>query len=107
MSARHEGRSEGRIARRFAAMKEQGRSGLVAFVCGGDPDAETFQAILDGLPEAGADLIEIGMPFTDPMADGPAIQAGALRALRAGMTLPKLWSASGASARATPRPPSC
>ena len=67
----------GRIARRFERLRAEGRSGLVAFVCGGDPDAETFQAILDGLPEAGADVIEVGMPFTDPMADGPSIQAGA------------------------------
>lgn len=80
----------GRIERRFAALKDEGRSGLVAFVCGGDPDPDTFGAILEGLPAAGADVIEVGMPFTDPMADGPAIQAGALRALRSGMTLAKL-----------------
>lgn len=84
------GRGEGRIARRFADLRSEGRSGLVAFLCGGDPDADSFQAILEGLPAAGADLIEIGMPFTDPMADGPSIQAGALRALQAGMTLTKL-----------------
>ena len=83
-------RTQTRIDRRFAALAAEGRSGLVAFVCGGDPDPETFEAILEGLPEAGADVIEIGMPFTDPMADGPSIQAGALRALGAGMTLERL-----------------
>ena len=83
----------GRIEARFAALRAEGRAGLVTFVCGGDPDPETFQAILEGLPEAGADLIEVGMPFTDPMADGPSIQAGALRALAAGMTLPRLLDA--------------
>ena len=80
----------GRIEARFAALRAEGRAGLVAFVCGGDPDPETFAAILDGLPEAGADVIEVGMPFTDPMADGPSIQAGALRALAAGMTMARL-----------------
>lgn len=80
----------GRIDRRFEALRAQGRPGFVTFVCGGDPDPETFQAILEGLPGAGADVIEVGMPFTDPMADGPAIQAGGLRALRAGMTLRRL-----------------
>jgi tryptophan synthase alpha chain len=76
-----------RIERRFAELKEAGRGGLITFVCAGDPDAETSAEILAGLPAAGADLIEIGMPFSDPMADGPAIQAGSLRALGAGMTL--------------------
>jgi len=79
-----------RIQARFAALKDEGRAGLVTFLCGGDPDPETFSAILEGLPAAGADLIEIGMPFSDPMADGPSIQAGNLRALSAGMTLPRL-----------------
>lgn len=73
-----------RIAARFAALKDQGRAGLVTFVTAGDPDLATAQAILDGLPAAGADIIELGMPFSDPMADGPAIQAASLRALRAG-----------------------
>ena len=77
----------GRIERRFAELKEEGRAGLVTFLCAGDPDRATFAPILAGLPEAGADLIEIGMPFSDPMADGPTIQAGSLRALRAGMKL--------------------
>jgi tryptophan synthase alpha chain len=74
----------GRIARRFAALKAEGRAGLVTFITAGDPDHETCRAVLDGLPAAGADLIELGMPFTDPMADGPAIQAAGLRALKAG-----------------------
>lgn len=76
-----------RIATRFAELKAEGRAALVTFVTAGDPDAETSLKILAGLPKAGADLIEIGMPFTDPMADGPAIQAAGLRALAAGMTL--------------------
>ena len=77
----------GRIERRFAELEAAGRAGLITFLCAGDPDAATCAAILAGLPAAGADLIEIGMPFSDPMADGPAIQAGNLRALKAGMTL--------------------
>jgi tryptophan synthase alpha chain len=76
-----------RIARRFAELGAAGRGGLVTFLCAGDPDRATSAAILAGLPAAGADLIEVGMPFSDPMADGPAIQAGSLRALKAGMTL--------------------
>ena len=78
-----------RIARRFAALKEEGRAGLIAFVSAGDPDPEISNTILAGLPGAGADLIELGMPFSDPMADGPAIQASSGRALAAGMTLNK------------------
>ncbi len=76
--------TSGRIDRRFAALKEQGRGGLVTFITAGDPDHETSLALLKGLPAAGADIIELGMPFTDPMADGPAIQAAGLRALKAG-----------------------
>ena len=76
-----------RVERRFAALQTEGRGGLVVFVSCGDPDPETFFEILSGLPAAGVDLIEIGMPFSDPMADGPAIQAASLRALQAGMTL--------------------
>jgi tryptophan synthase alpha chain len=76
-----------RIERRFAELAQAGRGGLVTFLCAGDPDPETSAAILAALPAAGADLIEIGMPFSDPMADGPTIQAGSLRALKAGMTL--------------------
>jgi tryptophan synthase alpha chain len=78
-----------RIDRRFAALKQEGRAALVTFVTAGDPDYETSIKILQGLPAAGADVIEVGMPFTDPMADGPAIQAAGLRALAAGQTLKK------------------
>jgi tryptophan synthase alpha chain len=75
---------ETRIDRRFAALKKEGRPALVTFITAGDPDYETSLAILKGLPGAGADVIELGMPFSDPMADGPAIQAASLRALKAG-----------------------
>jgi len=77
----------GRITERFRKLAAEGRAGLVTFLSCGDPDAETFAAILAGLPKAGADLIEVGVPFSDPMADGPAIQAAGQRALKAGMTL--------------------
>jgi tryptophan synthase alpha chain len=76
-----------RIDRRFAALKDEGRPALVTFVTAGDPDYDTSLAIVKALPKAGADIIELGMPFSDPMADGPAIQASGLRALRAGQTL--------------------
>jgi tryptophan synthase alpha chain len=76
-----------RIEARFAQLKAQGRAGLVTFVTAGDPDPATSARLLKGLPAAGADLIELGMPFSDPMADGPAIQASSQRALKAGMTL--------------------
>ena len=79
-----------RIAARFAELARAGRAGLVTYLACGDPDAETFARILAALPGAGADLIEVGMPFSDPMADGPAIQASSLRALEAGMTVPKV-----------------
>ncbi len=78
-----------RMDARFAKLKEEGRPGLVTFVMSGDPDYETSLAILRRLPAAGADVVELGMPFSDPMADGPAIQAAGLRALRAGQTLRK------------------
>ncbi|HEU5016665.1 MAG TPA: tryptophan synthase subunit alpha [Pseudolabrys sp.] len=81
-----------RIERRFAALKGQGRAALVTFTMAGDPDGATSLALTKALPEAGADVIEIGMPFTDPMADGPAIQAAGQRALRAGQTLTKTLS---------------
>jgi tryptophan synthase alpha chain len=79
----------GRIERRFEALKQQRRSGLITFTMMGDPDIETSLEILRGLPAAGADIIEIGSPFTDPMADGPIIQAAGQRALKAGITLEK------------------
>ena len=76
-----------RIERRFVRLARDGRAALVAYVMAGDPDRDTANAILEGLPSAGADVIELGIPFTDPMADGPAIQASGLRALEAGATL--------------------
>ena len=78
-----------RLDRKFAALQSEGRKAFIAFVTAGDPDPETSYAILSGLPAAGADIIELGMPFTDPMADGPSIQAASQRALKAGQTLEK------------------
>jgi tryptophan synthase alpha chain len=78
-----------RIEAKFAALKKQGRAALVTFVTAGDPDYKTSLKIIEGLPKAGADVIEFGMPFTDPMADGPAIQAAGLRALKSGQTMKK------------------
>jgi len=89
------GPDSGRIAARFAALKAAGRGGLATFLTCGDPDLDSFEAILKGLPAAGADVIEIGMPFTDPMADGPAIQAAGLRALAAGVKLKDALHAVG------------
>src|SRR6201996_4213006 len=79
-----------RLANKFAALKKQGRPAFVPFITAGDPDMETSFAILEKLPAAGADIIELGMPFTDPMADGPAVQASSVRALKAGATLAKV-----------------
>ena len=78
-----------RIDRRMARLKGEGRPALVTYFMGGDPDYDTSLAIMKALPRAGADVIELGMPFSDPMADGPAIQAAGLRALKAGQTLAK------------------
>ena len=78
-----------RLDRRFAELKREGRAGLVTFITAGDPGYETSLAILRALPGAGADIIELGMPFSDPMADGPAIQASSQRALKAGQTMKK------------------
>ena len=78
-----------RIDTRFADLKREGRAAFVTYVMCGDPDIETSLEIIKALPGAGADVIEIGMPFTDPMADGPSIQAAGLRALKAGTTLKK------------------
>ena len=78
-----------RLKTRFDALKAEGRAGLITFVTAGDPNPETAAALLAGLPGAGADVIELGMPFSDPMADGPAIQASSLRALKAGQNMIK------------------
>ncbi|ASW04959.1 tryptophan synthase subunit alpha [Rhizobium sp. 11515TR] len=78
-----------RMDKRFAALKAEGRPALVTYFMGGDPDYETSLGIMKALPEAGADVIELGMPFSDPMADGPAIQLAGQRALKAGQTLKK------------------
>jgi tryptophan synthase alpha chain len=81
-----------RIDRRFAELKREGRAGLVTFITAGDPDYDASLAILKALPRAGADIVELGMPFSDPMADGPAIQASSQRALAAGQTMKKTLS---------------
>ena len=81
-----------RIDKRFAALKKEGRAALVTFIMAGDPDYDTSLAIAKALPKAGADIIELGMPFTDPMADGPAIQAAGLRALKAGQHMTRTLS---------------
>jgi tryptophan synthase alpha chain len=81
----------GRIEARFAQLREEGRAGFVAYVMAGDPDLERSRAILHALPAAGADIIELGVPFSDPMADGPPIQRAALRALAAGTTLERVF----------------
>ena len=78
-----------RIDQRFAALKKENRPALVTFISAGDPDLETSGKILAGLPDAGADIIELGMPFSDPMADGPAIQMSSQRALKNGQTMVK------------------
>ena len=82
-----------RIDARFSALAKEGRAGLVTFVTAGDPDYATSLAILNALPKAGADMVELGMPFTDPMADGPAVQASSLRALHAGQNMKKTLEA--------------
>jgi tryptophan synthase alpha chain len=95
-----------RIDTRFAAeLKAEGRAAFVTFTDGGRSRSATSLAILKALPKAGADVIELGMPFTDPMADGPAIQAAGLRALKAGMTMKKtLALVREFRATTTPRP---
>jgi tryptophan synthase alpha chain len=94
-----------RIETRFAELARARRAALVPFVMAGDPDLATSLAILKALPAAGADLIELGMPFTDPMADGPAIQAAGLRALAAGTTLAKTLALAGAFRQSDPATP--
>ena len=84
--------SGSRIANKFDLLKKKGGSGLVTFLTAGDPDFETSLQILKKLPASGADVIELGMPFSDPMADGPAIQASSQRALKAGIDLKKIFS---------------
>src|SRR5579864_975312 len=79
-----------RLSQIFARLKKEGRAAFVPFITAGDPDMETSLAILEALPGAGADVIELGMPFTDPMADGPAVQASSLRALKAGANMIKV-----------------
>jgi tryptophan synthase alpha chain len=79
-----------RLSETFARLKKEGRAAFVPFITAGDPDMETSFAILQQLPACGADVIELGMPFTDPMADGPAVQASSVRALKAGATMAKV-----------------
>jgi len=79
-----------RLAAKFAALKKEGRAAFIPFITAGDPDMETSFAILEKLPAAGADVIELGMPFTDPMADGPAVQASSVRALKSGASMVKV-----------------
>src|SRR6201992_1667178 len=79
-----------RLAAKFAALKKEGRAAFVPFITAGDPDMETSFAILEKLPAVGADVIELGLPFTDPMADGPAVQASSVRALQAGASTVKV-----------------
>ncbi|HJR55995.1 MAG TPA: tryptophan synthase subunit alpha [Rhizomicrobium sp.] len=79
-----------RLAAKFAELKKEGRSAFIPFISAGDPDMETSFAILESLPACGADIIELGMPFSDPMADGPAVQASSTRAIAAGATLAKV-----------------
>jgi tryptophan synthase alpha chain len=86
----------GRIAARFAALAEAGRGGLITYLMAGDPDHESWAGLLEGLPAAGADLIEIGMPFTDPMADGPSIQEAGQRALKNGIKLKEILASVAA-----------
>ena len=80
-----------RLAAKFAGLKKEGRAAFVPFITAGDPDLETSRAILNALPGTGADLIELGMPFSDPMADGPAVQASSLRALKAGASMTRTF----------------
>ena len=95
MSRTSGSRKESRLTRRFRALRDAGRGGLVTFVTAGDPDLDSSAMLLRQLPSVGADVIELGMPFSDPMADGPAIQASSQRALAAGMTLAKTLAMVG------------
>jgi tryptophan synthase alpha chain len=93
-----------RIDRRFSALRQEGRKALVTFVTAGDPDYATSEKILLGLPAAGADLIELGMPFSDPMADGPVLQRAAGRAIRAGTSLSRVLEMVATERRSLPVP---
>ena len=95
MSRTSGSRKESRLTRRFRALRTAGRGGLITFVTAGDPDLDSSATLLRQLPSVGADVIELGMPFSDPMADGPAIQASSQRALAAGMTLAKTLAMVG------------
>ena len=99
------GTSSGRIEARFAALRDEGRAAFVPFIMAADPDYPTSLELLKGLPEAGADLIEIGVMYSDPMADGPGIQAAGLRskAGERGSPKPSTWSASFAKPMTRPR----
>lgn len=94
-----------RIDAKFAALRQEGRAGLVVFAMAGDPDQAAATRIFTGLPQAGADLIEIGMPFSDPVGDGPSIQAAGVRALKAGTTLDKTLAICRATRAAHPDTP--
>ena len=90
-----------RLEKCFAALANQNRAGLGIFITAGDPDAETSLAIMKALPGAGADMIEFGMPFSDPMADGPSVQASSQRSLKAGGSLARRWLSFALSERMT------
>lgn len=94
-----------RIETRFAQLRQEGRAGFVAYVMAGDPDFERSRSILHALPSAGADIIELGIPFSDPMADGPPIQRAALRALEAGTKLARVFDLVSDFRRADPATP--
>jgi tryptophan synthase alpha chain len=94
-----------RIDKRFAELRREGRAGLITFITVGDPDYDNSLAILKALPKAGADIVELGMPFSDPMADGPAIQASSQRALKSGQTMKKTLAMVRAFRAADPATP--
>src|SRR4051812_50147170 len=94
-----------RIQRRFARLREEGRAGLVIYLTAGDPDPETSLALFEGLAGAGADLVEVGMPFSDPRADGPSIQAAGQRALKRDISLRKTLAMVRSQRAHAPDPP--
>ncbi len=93
-----------RIDTTFAQLQREGRKAFVAYIMAGDPDLETSLAVMKGLPGAGVDIIELGMPFTDPMADGPTIQLAGSARSRVGRPWPRLWPWCASSARRMQRP---